>query len=94
MSSRQATFLLYFCLDAKVQKNQGGEFPRRSLRQRETNPRPRFANYKTVVKSQPQWLRIRKTPLHLANREFKAGLTHVRVGLPYYFSVSKSIRDT
>jgi len=70
---RQATFLLYFWLDPKGSKSQGGEFPKRSLRLHGMNPRPRLDDDKVVDKSQPAWLRIRKAPFHLANREFKAG---------------------
>jgi hypothetical protein len=78
IATRQATFFLYLWLDPKVPKSQGKEFPRRSLQLRDTNPRPRLDDYNIMVRLYPAWLWIRKASLHLANREFKAGLTFLQ----------------
>src|SRR5690554_6440224 len=61
-----------FGLTQKNQKVKAGKFPKRSLRLRGTNPRPRLEGYQLMNRPQPAWLWIRKAPLLLTNREFKA----------------------
>jgi len=43
--------------------------------------------------SYPAWLWIRKAPLRLTNREFKAMEAYVRVGLTYLFAGLKVFRE-
>jgi len=65
-------------------KDQGGEFPVRSFRLSGTNPRPRHKSYQIMDRSYPAWLWIRKAPLRLTNREFKAAVALFTVGLPFF----------
>src|SRR5690554_6412041 len=51
-----------FGLTQKYQKVKAGQFPKRSLRLRGTNPRPRLDGYQIMNISLPAWLWIRNAP--------------------------------